>query len=92
MLLQQPAAPPRVGPVLAVTDVLRCVDEGRADVCAGVVELRESLSPTGVRIARCELHWSLRLTKQDEINRRYPNRQPDDFDPLYAGESWDEPE
>ena len=31
-----------------------------------------------------------RLDREDEIRRRYPQHQPADFDPTYAGERWDE--
>lgn len=70
-----------------------CLDRPRHDgdtACTGNVEYRESLSGTGTPIARCDGHWSLRLKEQDRINRTYPRHAPADFDPMYAGESWDE--
>jgi hypothetical protein len=69
---------------------LECLDSHTDPTCKGAVELRESLSGTGTRIARCDKHWRERLDLQDEINRRYPATAPADFDPYYAGESWDE--
>lgn len=58
--------------------------------CRGTVELRYPLSPTGVWFPRCAKHWDERLVVQEGINRRYPQHAPADFDPMYAGESWDE--
>lgn len=76
-----------------MSDVLICID--RPDrpsdkACTGTVELRESLSGTGMPIARCGGHWTERLAWQREHDRRYPVHAPADFDPLYAGERWDE--
>ena len=68
-----------------------CLDAHRdAEHCSGSVEYRESLSGTGTPIPRCDAHWSKRLDEQQRINERYPQRAPADFDPLYAGERWDE--
>lgn len=58
--------------------------------CAGKVEYRMALSGTGKSFPRCDKHWSDRLEVQRGINERYPVQQPADFDPLYAGERWDE--
>lgn len=71
-----------------MTEPLRCLD--RDDDCSGPVEYRMPLSPSGRAFPRCARHWELRLDEQDRINQRYPQTQPSDFDPLYAGESWDE--
>ena len=57
--------------------------------CEGVVEYRDALSGTGRMFPRCDKHWDHPLNQQAEINRRYPEQQPSDFDPTYAGESWD---
>jgi hypothetical protein len=68
-----------------------CLDAHSArERCAGATEYRESLSGTGTPIPRCDAHWSARLREQDRINRTYPQHAPSDFDPSYAGESWDE--
>jgi len=71
------------------TEPLECLDEHPdADGCVGPVELRYPLSPTGKWFPRCDKHWEERLEIQDGINQRYPEHQPSDFDPSYAGESW----
>lgn len=69
-----------------------CIDrpEGGGTPCVGRTELRESLSGTGTPIPRCEGHWQARLAWQLEHDRRYPRHAPPDFDPLAAGERWDE--
>lgn len=66
-----------------------CMDH-RDGKCKGKVEYRWPLSGTGKSFVRCDAHWSIRLDVQEGINRRYPTMQPSDFDPSYAGESWDE--
>lgn len=58
--------------------------------CEGTVEYRMPLSATGRSFPRCEKHWAERLDKQREIDKRYPYHQPADFDPMYAGERWDD--
>lgn len=70
-----------------------CLDfHSDADGCEGRVEWRMPLSATGKSFARCDKHWSDRLDVQEGINDRYPDSPfpPSDFDPTYAGESWDE--
>lgn len=69
-------------------EALECLD-GPND-CEGAVEYRMALSGTGRSFPRCDKHWSDRLDVQEGINRRYPVTAPSDFDPYYAGESWDE--
>lgn len=69
-------------------DELTCLNLGPA--CSGAVEYRMPLSGTGHAFARCDHHWSRRLDEQERINRTYPTIAPRDFDPLDAGESWDE--
>ena len=68
--------------------MLRCLNEN--DDCHGTVELRFPLSGTGQSFPRCARHWDDRLDEQERINNRYPQTAPSDFDPYYAGESWDE--
>jgi hypothetical protein len=58
--------------------------------CQGPVEYRMPLSGTGRAFPRCAFHWDKRLDEQERINRTYPQTAPSDFDPSYAGESWDE--
>lgn len=72
-----------------VTDELRCLDAHEGN-CKGPVEYRMALSPSGKQFPRCERHWEERLEEQERINQRYPVMRPADFDPLMAGERWDE--
>ena len=71
---------------------LKCLDDYGEDTCEGRVEYRMPLSGSGRAFPRCDKHWGLRLDAQEEINRKYPDTPiaPADFDPTYAGESWDE--
>jgi len=69
-----------------------CLDFGGNDPCGGEVEYRMALSATGRSYPRCAKHWEQRLDTQQGINDRYPQTQPHDFDPAYAGEVWDEGE
>jgi len=66
------------------------------DGCRGEVFRRAALSGSGLYWPRCDRHYQLyveRLTPIiDDVNRRYPKFPPADFDPLYAGEQWDEDE
>jgi hypothetical protein len=41
---------------------------------------------------RCEHHGTARLQREDTARNRYPDGPcvPADFDPFYAGESWEE--
>lgn len=66
-----------------------CNDYRPDDIdCNGAVMFRMSLSPSGENFPRCESHWGKRLKEQDQINQRYPELPPADFDPLFAGETW----
>jgi hypothetical protein len=67
---------------------LECLQAG--DDCAGPVELRMSLSETGIPHPRCDHHWSKRLDLEAELNERYPVHPPSDWSPLDAGEAWSE--
>lgn len=68
---------------------LECIQSN--DDCQGKVEYREPLSGTGKAFPRCEHHWELRLIAQADINRRYGSPSaPPDFDPSYAGETWED--
>lgn len=68
---------------------LECLD-GHYEDCKGDVEYRFALSGTGISYPRCDKHWAERVVRQQEIDQRYPYNQPSDFDPLYAGERWDD--
>lgn len=72
------------------TEPLTCLDAYQGG-CSGPVEHMMPLSGTGRAFPRCERHWEQRLHDQEQIDARYPVTAPSDFDPLYAGESWDEP-
>lgn len=69
-------------------DPLECLDG--PDGCTGNVEYRMALSGTGRSFPRCDKHWEERVHTQEKIDERYPQMQPSDFDPYYAGESWEE--
>lgn len=72
-------------------EALECLDDYGDDTCEGDVEFRMPLSGTGRSFPRCEKHWGERLDVQEGIDRRYGGvAPPSDFDPAYAGESWDE--
>jgi hypothetical protein len=62
--------------------------------CEGETFPRLALSGSGDSYSRCDRHDALYVErvqpKMDEINRRYPAMAPADFDPYFAGESWDE--
>jgi hypothetical protein len=73
---------------------LKCLDASgdflNDQECSGTIEYRTPLSATGRSFPRCAKHWTERLDVQEGINRRYPTHAPSDFDPAYAGESWEE--
>jgi hypothetical protein len=73
----------------AEEDDLECLDRHKGG-CAGSVEYRFALSGTGRSFPRCDKHWELRLDWQEEHNRKYPTMQPSSFDPMDAGERWDD--
>jgi hypothetical protein len=74
-----------------MSNELECLDSwDGSNTCSGDIEYREALSGTGRSYPRCEKHWGERLDRQQEINERYPVHAPADFDPMYAGERWDE--
>jgi hypothetical protein len=70
---------------------------GRHDsACHGKTVERYSLSGSGMTFPRCDKHYGEYVARTqpmiDDVRRRYPDRAPADFDPLYAGERWDEDE
>ena len=68
---------------------LECLEEGNPhDKCRGTV----TYCSTGYGRAwpRCEHHFQGRLDREQTNRERYPMLQPHDFDPLYAGERWDD--
>lgn len=76
---------------LAVDDCLD-FDMNEPSACSGPVELRMPLSPSGRSFPRCDAHWSERLAMQEAHDVKYPNSDvpPLWFDPLAAGERWNE--
>lgn len=62
--------------------------------CAGEVFERVSMSGSGMAFPRCDHHYEEYCERMErvhaDINRRYPRHAPADFDPLYAGERWDD--
>lgn len=71
-----------------------CLDSDSQTPCEGEVTEYYALSGSGLTYARCERHYGEYVErvqpKMDHISRRYPEHAPADFDPSYAGESWDE--
>lgn len=78
---------------MSTTEILTWADciDGIAG-CGGNIEYRMALSATGESFARCDKHWDVRLDEQERIDRDYPDSPcaPDWFDPMDAGEHWDE--
>lgn len=70
-----------------------CLDEWKGG-CRGEVVPRPSLTGTGLAIERCDAHWQARLDWQEEHERIYPDSPipPAWFDPMAAGERWNEEE
>lgn len=70
-----------------------CIDH-RGEGCEGAIEYRMALSATGRSFVRCDKAWSDRLDTEEQTRRRYGHPDspfpPADFDPTYAGESWDD--
>jgi hypothetical protein len=70
-----------------------CIDSGES-ICDGDTFERYTLSGSGMTFPRCDKHYGEYVDRlqpvMDDINRRYPKQAPADFDPMYAGESWDE--
>ena len=73
-----------------MTGPLECLDG--PENCSGPVQWREGLSGTGRNFPRCRWHWAERLDRQAGIDARYPDQPtpPSWFDPMAAGEHWDE--
>jgi hypothetical protein len=79
---------------------MQCVDRDHSETpWSG--EVHEHLSRSGcTAAARCDRHQALHNQHMDDVeaglNQRYPgwntpgSAPPPDFDPLYAGERWDE--
>lgn len=70
-----------------------CIDAAHSP-CAGQHFPRLALSGSGERYVRCDAHYDAYVARTqpilDDIRRRYPVFAPDDFDPTFCGEVWDE--
>ena len=70
-----------------------CIDRDDSP-CEGEVFERYALSGSGMTFPRCDKHYAIYAERlqpvMDDIRRRYPVHAPPDFDPMYAGERWDE--
>ena len=67
-----------------------CLDDIGEKTCFGPVEFRFPMSGTGASFPRCHTHFEIAFDRYEETNRRYPKHAPNDFDPSYAGERWDD--
>lgn len=66
----------------------RVCSDGPGPDCKGSVHYHAFLSGTGNGSNRCDGHWEQSCKRHQEITRRYPDTEPEDFDPTYAGERW----
>lgn len=68
-----------------------CLEYGNG-ACEGAVEYRMSLSGSGMSFERCDRHWGLRLERDAQIRQDYPDSPiaPSWFDPMDAGERWND--
>jgi hypothetical protein len=67
----------------------RCLQEGPD--CRGKVEYHLNPDRDDLKtFPRCEYHQGIRLRQAEETMRKYPVNPPSDFDPMDAGETWDE--
>lgn len=57
--------------------------------CRGPVSGRPSYGGTGTTIYECDRHMDESAEREEALRARYPVHAPADFDPAYAGESWD---
>jgi hypothetical protein len=51
-----------------------------------------ALTGSGMAFQRCDHHWDLRLQREEELRQVYPDSPiaPAWFDPMAAGERWDD--
>ena len=64
----------------------KCLNESKD--CKGPVEYR--IRADGLSFPRCDFHWDQRLETEQHIKELESPFAPDWFDPLDAGERWDE--
>ena len=69
---------------------IECLD-GMEGGCEGDVEYH--INPYGDSMnawPRCSKHFDLYVDRMQDLAQRYPVNPPSDFDPSYAGESWND--
>lgn len=73
------------------TEQPRCLQEGPD--CEGPVEYHLNPDRDDLKsFPRCRHHQELRLELAEDHRRKYPMLPPADFDPMFAGERWEEDE
>jgi len=71
-------------------DTVECLD-GYMDDCEGPVEYHCNPYSDSFRAwPRCDKHYAVYVDRMQGIAQRYPVNAPSDFDPLYAGERWED--
>lgn len=74
---------------MSSNDEPRCLQHGPD--CEGPVEYHMNPDRDDMKaFPRCRHHQDIRLRQAEETMRKYPINAPADFDPMYAGERWDE--
>lgn len=67
-----------------------CLD-GHNEDCEGPVEYHQNPYSYSFRAwPRCNKHYLDYVARQQDIAQRYPHNAPSDFDPMYAGERWED--
>jgi hypothetical protein len=69
---------------------MECLDDYQGDCQGPVGYFSNPYSDSFKSWPRCEHHFDIFVDRQREIAQRYPFNAPSDFDPLYAGERWEE--
>lgn len=73
-----------------MSEPLECLDDYSGD-CAGPIEYHSNpYSDSYKAWPRCEKHYLDYIERMQDIAQRYPVNAPSDFDPLYAGERWED--
>ena len=69
---------------------MECLDDYQGD-CQGPVEYHcNPYSDSFKAWPRCAYHFDIYVDRMQDLAQRYPVNAPSDFDPLYAGERWEE--
>ena len=73
-----------------MSESLTCIDEHQGG-CDGLIEYHTNpYSDSFKAWPRCDQHFAAYVERMADIAQRYPVNAPADFDPLYAGERWDD--